>query len=63
MTVNIYRPTAEDGLSLAELALYHDIIAYRAEHRPAGAAAVARADHHRRPARRSTPARTSGPTG
>ena len=30
MTVDIYRPTAEDGLSLAELALYHEIIAYRA---------------------------------
>ena len=31
MTINIYRPTAEDGLSLAELALYHAIMAYRAE--------------------------------
>ncbi len=30
MTINIYRPTAEDGLSLAELALYHDIIDHRA---------------------------------
>lgn len=30
MSVDIYRPTAEDGLSLAELALYHEIVAHRA---------------------------------
>ena len=30
MTVDVYRRTSQDGLSLAELALYHQIIAYRA---------------------------------
>lgn len=30
MTVDIYRRTPQDGISLAELALYHEIIAYRA---------------------------------
>lgn len=30
MTVNIYRRTPQDSISLAELALYHEIMAYRA---------------------------------
>src|SRR4051812_3206736 len=30
MTVNIYAPTAQDTLSLAELDLYHRIMVYRA---------------------------------
>ncbi|MFT3975112.1 MAG: hypothetical protein QM699_17215 [Amaricoccus sp.] len=30
MTVDIYRHTAQDGISLDELALYHEIMAYRA---------------------------------
>ena len=30
MTVDIYRRTTQDGISLAELALYHEIMAYRA---------------------------------
>lgn len=30
MTVNVYRRTPQDGVSLEELALYHQIIAYRA---------------------------------